>query len=320
MAVYTEVTDGDLAAFVAEYDIGDVFSCKGIAEGVENTNYLLQTERGQYILTLYERRVKIDDLPFFIGLMEYLARTGIPCPTPLRGRDGEALRTLCGRPAAIITFLKGMWPRRITVEHCSEVGAALARLHLAGAGFEMERPNGLSVDAWRPLFEASAPRADEVMRGLAKLLEAELDHLEASWPVDLPMGICHADLFPDNVFFLGNKLSGLIDFYFACNDFLVYDLAICLNAWCFERDNSFNVTKARRMLAAYRRERPISEAEVACLPVITRGAAMRFLLTRLYDWLHQPEGAMVRPKDPLEYLAILRFHQRISSAGDYGLD
>ena len=320
MAVYTEVSDSDLAVFVGEYDIGEPFSCKGIAEGVENTNYVLQTDRGQYILTLYEKRVALNDLPFFLGLMEYLASTGIPCPTPIKGRDGDALRTLCGRPAAIITFLKGMWPRRVTAEHCAELGGALARLHIAGSGFDMTRPNGLSVDAWRPLFNASAHRADEVMRGLGEVLEAELDHLERSWPAGLPIGVCHADLFPDNVFFMGNALSGLIDFYFACNDFLVYDLAICLNAWCFERDNSFNVTKARRLLTAYRRERPITAAEVAALPVIARGAAMRFLLTRLYDWLHQPPGALVRPKDPLEYLSILRFHQRIASPRDYGLD
>ncbi len=320
MAVYTEVLDEDLQIFVEAYDIGSVLSCKGIAEGVENTNYLMQTDRAQYILTLYEKRVASEDLPFFLNLMEYLAEAGIPCPTPLHGRDGDALRTLCGRPAAIITFLHGMWPKRINAVHCSEVGAALARFHDAGAAFGMERPNSLSLAAWRPLFEASQVRADDVRPGLTDLIAAELDYLEAHWPTDLPQGVCHADLFPDNVFFLGEELSGLIDFYFACNDFLVYDLAICLNAWCFERDNSFNVTKARRMLSAYRRERNVSDAEISALPTIARGAAMRFLLTRLYDWLHQPEGAFVKPKDPLEYLTILQFHQGVSTPGEYGLD
>lgn len=320
MAVYTEVSDEDLEAFVDAYDIGTVVSCKGIAEGVENTNYLMQTDRSQYILTLYEKRVASEDLPFFLNLMEYLADAGIPCPTPLHGRDGKALRTLCGRPAAIITFLQGMWPKRVNAAHCAEVGAALARFHGAGAAFEMERPNALALAAWRPLFEASQARADEVRPGLASLIAGELDFLEAHWPTDLPQGVCHADLFPDNVFFLGEELSGLIDFYFACNDFLVYDLAICLNAWCFERDNSFNVTKARRMLSAYRRERDVSASEIAALPTIARGAALRFLLTRLYDWLNHPEGAFVKPKDPLEYLTILQFHQSVSTPGEYGLD
>jgi len=320
MAVYTEVSDEDLDAFVAEYDIGEVVSCKGIAEGVENSNYLLHTEKGPYILTLYERRVAPQDLPFFLNLMEHLAANGIPCPTPLRGRDGNSLRTLCGRPAAIITFLAGMWPRRIQPFHCSELGEALAALHLAGNTFGQTRRNNLSVDAWRPLFESCADRADSVEPGLSKILSAELGFLEANWPTDLPTGICHADLFPDNVFFRNERLSGIIDFYFACNDFLAYDVSICLNAWCFERDRSFNVTKAKLMLSAYRRERPLSQREIEALPLLARGNAMRFLLTRLYDLLNHPEGALVKPKDPLEYLRILNFHQRVSSASAYGLD
>ena len=320
MAVYTEVSDEDLKTFVAAYDIGELLSCKGIAEGVENTNYLMQTSRGQFILTLYEKRVSTDDLPFFLNLMEFLAKAGISSPTPLHGRDGRALRTLCDRPAAIITFLNGMSPKQLHTGHCAGVGAALAQFHNVGADFDMSRPNRLSVNAWRPLFDASASRADEVLPGLAGTLSRELDFLEANWPDNLPEGICHADLFPDNVFFLGSELSGLIDFYFACNDFLVYDLAICLNAWCFERDNSFNVTKAHRMLTAYRRERSTSDAEIAALPTIARGAAIRFLLTRLYDWLNHPEGAFVKPKDPCEYLSILQFHQRVTGPGEYGID
>jgi len=319
MAVYTEVGDEELEAFVAEYDLGPVLSCKGIAEGVENTNYLIHTPAGNFILTLYEKRVAVADLPFFLGLMEHLASRGIPCPTPVHGRDGKALRRLCGRPAAIVTFLEGMWPRRIRIEHCAGVGEALAQLHVAGQGFAISRPNSLTVDSWRSLLEASAPRAAEVQQGLADMLSKELDFLEANWPSDLPAGICHADLFPDNVFFVGDKLSGLIDFYFACNDFFAYDLAVCLNAWCFERDRSFNVTKARAMLSAYRQVRPFSDAELAALPLLARGCALRFLLTRLYDWLNTPAGAMVKPKDPLEYLAILQFHQGVAGPGAYGL-
>ncbi|MDH3230250.1 MAG: homoserine kinase [Alphaproteobacteria bacterium] len=320
MAVYTEVGDEDLERFIGEYDLGPVLSCKGIAEGVENTNYLIQTGQGNFILTLYEKRVAEADLPFFLGLMEHLADKAIPCPTPVHGRDGKALRRLCGRPAVIVTFLKGMWPRRIRTRHCTEVGRALAALHVASQDFAMTRRNALSVDSWRPLLEASAQRAGEVQAGLTDRLSEELAFLESHWPKDLPSGVCHADLFPDNVFFVGDSLSGLIDFYFACNDFLAYDLATCLNAWCFERDRSFNITKARAMLSAYRGVRAFSDAELAAMPVLARGSALRFLLTRLYDWLHHPEGAMVRPKDPLEYLTILQFHQGVASPGAYGLD
>ena len=320
MAVYTEVSDEDLIAFIAEYDLGDVVSCKGIAEGVENTNYLLQTTLGRYILTLYEKRVKESDLPFFLGLIEHLAAQEVSCPVPLHGRDGNALRQLCDRPAAMVSFLDGMWPRRIKPGHCSALGAALAQLHVAGDSYPVERPNALSVQAWRPLFDACAAQADTVSPGLSTVLARELDHLESHWPEDLPTGVCHADLFPDNVFFIGGDLSGIIDFYFACNDFFAYDLAICLNAWCFERDNSFNITKARLMLSRYRTVRPFSDAEVQALPLLARGSALRFLLTRLYDWLHHPEGALVQPKDPLDYLAKLSFHQTVNGPEAYGLE
>ncbi len=320
MAVYTEISDEELDGFLSEYDIGAPVSFKGIAEGVENSNYILQTDQGTYILTLYEKRVARDDLPFFLALMEHLATDGIPCPTPIHGRDERALRELAGRPAAIITFLQGMWPRRIAPKHCAELGAAMARMHIAGQSLPMSRPNALSLKGWRPLYESCAERAHDVSPELSQQVEAELDALEANWPRELPTGIIHADLFPDNVFYLGDRLSGLIDFYFACNDFFAYDLAICLNAWCFERDGSFNITKARHMLTAYRKVRPFSADELAALPWLARGAAMRFLLTRLYDWLNQPEGALVKPKDPLEYLGKLRFHQGVRGPSAYGLD
>lgn len=320
MAVYTEVGDQDLATFAAEYDIGAVTSCKGIAEGVENSNYLLRTERASYILTLYEKRVSAQDLPFFLGFMEHLARAGFACPTPVRGRDGRALRTLCGRPAAIITFLDGMWPRQIAPTHCRLLGAAAARMHLAGQSFPMSRPNDLSLGGWRKLAEACTPRAKEVDAALAPLIRGEIEFLGANWPKDLPAGVIHADLFPDNVFFLDERVSGIIDFYFACNDFFAYELAICLNAWCFERAGDFNVTKARLLLQAYRQIRPITPAEIAALPLLARGSALRFLLTRLYDWLNHPLGAFVRPKDPMEYVKKLRFHQAVADPGAYGLD
>ncbi|MBI5164834.1 MAG: homoserine kinase [Magnetospirillum sp.] len=326
MAVYTEVSDEELEEFIAGYDIGELVSFKGIAEGVENSNYLLQTDRGTFILTLYERRVDPADLPFFLGLMEHLAARGLACPTPLHGRDGAALRQLCGRPAAIVTFLTGLSPRRILPEHCGALGAAMAEMHVDGADFPMARANSLSVAGWRPLFEAARSRADTVAPGLAALIEGELAFLESNWPSGLPSGLIHADLFPDNVFFLpdrvtrAERVSGLIDFYFACTDQLAYDIAVCLNAWCFEPDASFNATKARLMLSAYRRVRPLSAAELEALPLLARGAAMRFLLTRLYDWLHTPAGAFVKRKDPLEYLRKLRFHQGIAGPGAYGIE
>ena len=320
MAVYTEVFDDELAAFLADYDIGSALSCKGIAEGVENSNYLLLTEAGPYILTLYERRVAAEDLPFFLGLMEHLAAAGVPCPVPVHGRDGAVLRRLCDRPAAITSFLTGQWPRRPAPSHCAALGEALARLHLAGLDYGPERANALSLDSWRPLFEKCRAGADAVVPGLAAEVAATVERIEGDWPRDLPRGVVHADLFPDNVFFERGRLSGLIDFYFACNDALVYDLAVCLNAWCFEPDLSFNVTKARHMIARYRVVRRFSEAEIAALPRLAEGAALRFLLTRLYDWINQVDGALVRPKDPREYLHKLRFHRGVADPRAYGID
>ncbi len=320
MAVYTEVSDEDLTAFLGQYALGEVTSFKGIAEGVENSNYILRTTEGSFILTLYEKRVRREDLPFFVGLMEHLASQGIDCPVPIRGRDGAALRELCGRPAAIVSFLDGLWPRRVRPEHCRLLGEAMARMHIAGSSFEMRRGNDLSMPGWRPLFESCAARAQEVRVGLAEALERELGFLEGEWPEDLPSGVIHADLFPDNVFFLDGRLSGIIDFYFACNDFFAYDLATCLNAWCFEPDDSFNITKARLLLQSYRKVRPFSAAELDALPLLARGSALRFLLTRLYDWLNHPPGALVEPKDPLEYWKKLVFHQGVSGPGAYGLD
>jgi homoserine kinase type II len=320
MAVYTDVAADELAAYLSQYDLGDLLSYKGIAEGVENSNFLLHTSKGSFILTLYEKRVARADLPFFLGLMTHLAKHGINCPQPVENRNGEALGELVGRPAAIITFLEGIWPRKPTATHCAGVGGALAKMHLAGADFAMTRANALSVTGWRPLFDAAKARADDVQPGLRDFLSAELDHLESGvWPTNLPQGVIHADLFPDNAFFLGETLSGIIDFTFACNDILAYDVAICLNAWCFEADHSFNVTKARAFLSAYGKERILSEEEQDALPLLARGAAIRFLLTRLVDWLNVPPGALVKPKDPLEYVRKLRFHQSVRSVRDYGL-
>jgi homoserine kinase type II len=319
MAVYTEVTDEALTAFLTLYDIGGLVAFRGIAEGVENSNYALKTGTGDFILTLYEKRVNPEDLPWFLGLMEHLVAQGQSCPLPVRARDGRNLNPLSGKIASITTFLPGIWPRRVLAEHCEPLGAALAKLHLAGQGFTSARKNGLGPDAWGPLLGKCLGQADHVLAGMGAELTGWLGRIEAAWPKDLPVGHIHADLFPDNVFFLDGGISGLIDFYFACTDIYAYDVAVCLNAWCFERDFSFNVTKSRALLRGYTAHRALSAAEGAALPVLAQGAAMRFLLTRLYDWLNTPEGALVTPKDPLDYYRRLRFHLAVEDASAYGI-
>ncbi len=319
MAVYTDVSAEELAEFLAGYDLGPLLSFKGIAEGVENSNYLIETDRGRYILTLYEKRVRREDLPFFLGLMGHLADRGINCPLPVRDHEGRALRELSGRPAAIVTFLEGVSYRRPTPGHCAALGAALAGLHEAGKGFTLSRDNALSIEGWKALAAQAGERAETLAPGLGNAISNELAGLETHWPRTLPMGIIHADLFPNNTLFIGDKLSGMIDFYFAAKDALAYDLAICINAWCFEPDQAFNLTKGRALIEAYRAGRALNGVEIAALPVLCRGAALRFLLTRLVDWLHVPPGALVRPLDPIEYYKRLRFHQGVESASDYGL-
>src|SRR5712671_4818878 len=320
MAVYTDVSAEDLADFLADYDLGELLSYKGIAEGVENSNFLVHATGGYFILTLYEKRVAPEDIPFFLALMEHLAARGLTCPQPVKNQTGDMLGWVAGRPAALVTFLDGMWIRRPAAAHCAALGEALAKLHLAGADFPMRRRNALSVDGWRPLYVAAAAGADSVQPGLRETIEREVTMLEGAWPSGLPEGVIHADLFPDNVFFLGDQLSGLIDFYFACTDTLAYDVAICLNAWCFELDHSYNVTKGRALLQGYMKTRPLNHAERDALQLLSRGACLRFLLTRLVDWLNVPPGALVRPKDPLEYFRKLRFHQAVTSARDYGIE
>src|SRR5687768_15965335 len=314
MAVYTDVSAEDLADFLREYDLGELLSYKGIAEGVENSNFLVHTTAGYCFLTLYEKRVAPEDLPFFLGLMEHLAARGLTCPQPVKSRAGAMIGWIAGRPAAIVTFLDGMSTRRPSAAHCGAVGAALAKLHLAGADFSIRRRNALSVDGWRPLYVASAAGADSLQPGLRETIEREVTLLEGAWPSGLPQGVIHADLFPDNVFFLGDRLSGLIDFYFACTDALAYDLAICLNAWCFEPDGSFNLTKGQAMITGYEKVRRLEPKEAEALPTLCRGSALRFMLTRLVDWLNVPPGALVKPKDPLEYDRKLAFHRHVRSA------
>lgn len=319
MAVYTDIDERELAAFLADYPVGELLSYRGIAEGVENSNFLLHATDAPYILTLYERRVAEADLPFFLGLKAHLAAGGFACPVPIERVDGGALGRLADRPAALISFLEGVWLRRPQPAHCREAGAAMARMHLGAEGFALRRPNALGPDAWRPLYEAAGTGAASVAEGLAETVEAALDALEREWPTGLPAGVIHADYFTDNVFFLSDRVSGVIDFYFACNDQLAYDVAIALLAWCHERDGMFNATKARAFLAGYQSVRLLERDEVEALPVLARGAALRFLLTRLYDWLHVPGDGLVVKKDPAEYLGKLRHHMKVRSPAEYGL-
>ena len=321
MAVYTRIDDGDLAVFVAGFDIGDVVSCDGIVQGIENSNFRLRTDTGQYILTLYEKRVRAEDLPFYLGLMNHLAGRNFPCPTPVANRRGQVLHTLSGRPAAIVAFLEGESPRtrEISPAQCLGIGGAAARLHLAGADFPLQRENDLSVGGWRPLFTPLAGLAEDLRPGFAAWIDDELAYLERNWPAAIPTGIVHSDLFPDNVFFAGGKLSGVIDFYFACTDMLAIDLAVCLNAWCFRDEGQFDSGRAVALFEGYQAVRSLEGAERDVLPVLARGMAMRFLVTRLHDWFHTPEDALARRKNPLELVPMIEFHRSVPDIGAYGV-
>jgi homoserine kinase type II len=309
MAVYTDITDEELSVLLADFDLGAALSLKGVAEGVENSNFLLETEAGRYFLTVYERRVRPDDLPFFLELLRWIAERGYPSATPIADREGRLLKTVRGKPCAIVSFLSGLAVRRPSAAHCREAGAGLARLHLAAEGFPRSRANDLGQAAWAPMFAGLTDAAEGLKPGLATTISSDLELLAAGWPKGLPEGVIHADFFPDNVFFKQGKFAGAIDFYFACVDALAYDVAVALNAWCFEADGSFNITSARQLVAGYESVRPLSDLERSALPILAHGAAMRFFLTRLADWGATPEGALVRPKNPLEYERKLAVHR-----------
>lgn len=325
MAVYTQVDDASLQAFLAEYNLGGARSFKGIAEGVENSNYYLETETGRFILTLFEKRVNASDLPFFIGLKRHLAGKGFACPRPIEARDGEALRTLCGRRAVIVSFLDGISPKTPSRNQCHGIGAAMARMHGALADFDMTRENTLGPSAFAGLWNGQSESAEALQPGLAGEIEADLAVITGArrFAPSLPRGTIHADLFPDNAFFLGEDFSGIIDFYFACTDALAYDIAICLNAWCFDEAGGsgglqYNFSRGAALVAGYESVRALTPDERAALPALCRTAALRFFLTRLVDWTNTPADALVKPKNPLDYAQRLRFHRNAQGAGDYG--
>ncbi len=321
MAVYTDITDAELSAFLVEFDLGRLRACKGIAEGVENSNFLVDTDRDRYILTIYERRVNTDDLPFFLGLMRHLAANGFPSPVPQADRKGEMLKSIRGKPAALVSFLPGVSVRQPTVAHCREAGAGLGHLHAAASDFTMTRANSLGQHSWSGLYAPHAPDCENLQSGMAALIEGDLAAVAGHWPTGLPTGVIHADLFPDNVFFIEQTFAAAIDFYFACNDLLAYDLAVCLNSWCHRPDGEISLPHARAMIAGYESRRKLTAAEQAALPVLCRGAAPRFFLTRLIDWGSTPPGALVKPKDPMEYAGKLAFHRRSAGSPEaYGLN
>ncbi|HEV7693331.1 MAG TPA: homoserine kinase [Hyphomonadaceae bacterium] len=318
MAVYTDIDDAALEALLSEYDLGPPLAFKGIAEGVQNSNFLLETPKGRYILTVFEPRVKAEDLPFFMGMMSHLAEKGFPAALPVPARDGKPIRTVQGKPAVIATFLQGMSPRRPDIDQCRQLGAGLARFHRALDDFRMRRPNDLSLASWPKMWEGREAGAEALNAGLAAQIDFDLDVLKANWPKTLPGGAIHADLFPDNTFFLDGKLSGVIDFYFACTDFLAYDLAVCLNAWAFERRGEYNLTKGRALMSGYESVRKLEPRERAAIPILARGAAMRFFLTRLVDLAATPKDALVKPHNPMDYAERLGFHRQARGPEDYG--
>lgn len=317
MAVYTPVSDQDLKAFWALYDLPALTGFIGIAQGTANTNYRVETEGGPYILTLYEKRTNPADLPFFLGLMRHLALQGLNCPAVIPARDGQLTGLLCNRPAAVTGFLQGHSVDMPEAGHCHTLGQALARLHLAGKDFALCRPNPLSLGSWQQQAAQFTDSAETLEAGLGAAIRHEVEALATQWPKALPAGAIHADLFPDNVFFTNGALSGMIDFYYACTDFWAYDLAICLNAWCFDSAFAFDKEKGHALVEGYQSVRPLLPEEAAALPVLCRGAALNFTLMRLGLWFDAEQP--YRERDPRDYFRRLVFHQQIRSPADYGL-
>lgn len=319
MAVYTKVSIQKIEQLLIKYNVGKLVSIKEIDNGVENSNYFLTTNKNKFIFTIYEKRVNPADLPFYLNLMQHLSKKNIPTPLPISNNEGQILSTIADKPCAIISFLEGRSIKKITNDHLKELGENLAKLHTASNDFKLTKTNDMSKEQWANLFSQIKENCNKIKPGIKDEITTSLKYINNNWPKSLPKGIIHADLFPDNVFFEQDKLVGIIDFYFACNDFYMYDLAICLNAWCFEHNKDFNLTKAKILLSSYNKIRKISIDELNYLPVLAQGAALRFLLTRSYDLLNHDKSANVTPHNPLEYLHKLRFHQNINSHLEYGL-
>ena len=318
MAVYTNIEKDELEHFLKNYNIGNLIKYEEIAEGVENSNFKIFTSKNTYILTIFEKRVSSNDLPFFIELMNYLDSKKYKCPKPIADTNGNYISYLKKKPCTIVSFIKGKWIRNIKNIHCQQLGNNLAKLHTLTKSFKLKRENSMGYHTWDNLFNNFRAEKNMQYKEIYKIILDELAFLSNKWPKNLPSGIIHADLFQDNVFFEDDTFTGVIDFYFACNDYYAYELAVVLNAWCFEKDQSFNTTKARLILNEYQKEKALIYEEKEFFPVLARGAALRFLLTRLNDLIFHSPKHFVQPKDPHEYLEILHFHQAIESISEYG--
>ena len=320
MAVYTKLSEDKLKNLFSKYDLGKLLDHKEIKEGIENTNYFIKTEKGKFILTLYEKRVDEKDLPFFIGLMKNLFNKNFPSPEPIINRNGNYISEVLNKKAAVVSFLNGDTKKILNPNDCYQVGVNAAKLHLITKGLKGKRENKLSVDSWRKIYNKVKKDCSKIHLNLPSVIEKNLDEIEKNWPKNIPAGIIHADLFPDNIFFKGNKLSGIIDYYFSCYDFYAFEIAICLNALCFEGKSenlSFNVTKAKKFIDGYSSIRKLTEDEKQSIKILCQGAAIRFLLTRVFDYLNLIEGAIVTIKDPIEYLKRLEFHNSVKNCEDY---
>lgn len=311
MAVYTRVSSEEIAAFLERYDVGSLVSAKGIAEGVENSNYLIETTKDRFILTLYEKRVDPADLPFFIDMLDHLAARGCSVPPMIADRDGEKIQQLCGRSACLITFLPGISVTHPTEAQSHAAGIALGEMHGALEDFNQSRPNSLGHEGWRELAESCGDdQLDAISAGLSQTVRSELDFLDKNWPEHLPESVIHADLFPDNILMLNDQVTGLIDFYFSCTDIRAYDLAVTHTAWSFSEDGlSFLSDVSDALISGYSDSFGLNEEERAALPILCRGAALRFSLSRAYDWINTPIDALVTRKDPAAFLARLEYYQ-----------
>ena len=320
MAVYTKLSEIQLKDFFLKYNLGKLLNYKEIREGIENNNYFINTEKGKFILTLYEKRVDEKDLPFFISLMKNLFDKNFPSPQPIINKNGNYISEISGKKAAVVSFLEGNAKKVLNPENCYNIGINTAKLHLITKNLSGKRQNKLSIDSWRKIYNKVKKDCSKIHQNLPNIIEKNLDIIEKKWPKNIPSGIIHADLFPDNIFFKGNELSGIIDYYFSCNDYYAFEIAICLNALCFEGRNenlSFNVTKAKNFIDGYSSLRKLSEEEKESLKILCQGAAIRFLLTRVFDYLNLIEGAIVKIKDPVEYLKRLEFHNSVKNYQDY---
>ncbi|TVQ83199.1 MAG: homoserine kinase [Micavibrio sp.] len=310
MAVYTDITDNDLQQFLARYDLGALHAFSPVTAGINNTNYLLETETGRYILTLVEDfSPGREALPYITAFTDRLRTAGLPCPEVISDTDGNRISQLAGKPALILSFLEGTEPKPVCAAHCRALGETLAKMHRAGEHFALTRPNPWSVPALLKKRGFYLDCAEKFEKNLSAELAPQFDFLEQNWPEhELPEGNIHADLFPDNTLFDGETLTGVIDFYLSGYDILAYDLAICVNAWCFDASGRPDVEKCAALLGSYHAAYPLDKQALDALPVLHRGAALRFLLSRLAEYFDRPDGALVTPHDPREYLEKLRWH------------